>query len=147
MVASLLDWLGRHQQIAWWSAGISLAVFFCTLAAIPFVVARMPANYFVERNPPPDSWRSRHRAVRVTFRVLKDLLGLILILAGLVLAVPLVPGQGILTILIGISLLDFPGKRNLELKLIRIRTVRRTINWIRARAQRPPLQLPPREGR
>jgi len=57
---------------------------------------------------------------------------------------PLVPGQGILTILIGLSLLDFPGKRNLELKLIRLRTVRKAINWIRARAQQPPLELPPR---
>ncbi len=68
-----------------------------------------------------------------------------MVLAGIVLAMPLVPGQGILTILIGLSLLDFPGKRKMELKLIRLRAVRRGINWIRARAQQPPLDLPPRE--
>ena len=71
--------------------------------------------------------------------------GAALALAGIVLAMPLVPGQGILTILIGLSLLDFPGKRKMELKLIRLRAVRRGINWIRARAQQPPLELPPRE--
>ena len=144
MVASLLAWIDQHQHLAWWSAGISVVAFFGTLIAIPVLVARMPANYFIEREPPPDSWRSRYRAVRVTLRVLKDLLGASLVLAGIVLAMPLVPGQGILTILIGLSLLDFPGKRNLELKLIRLRTVRKAINWIRARAQQPPLELPPR---
>lgn len=146
MIASLLAWIDRHQHLAWWSAGISVVAFFGTLIAIPILVARMPADYFVEREPPADSWRSRHRAVRAVLRVLKDLLGALLVLAGIVLAVPLVPGQGILTILIGLSLVDFPGKRNLELKLIRQRTVRKAINWIRARAQQPPLELPPRDN-
>ena len=145
MIAALLAWIDQHQHLAWWSAGISAVAFFGTLIAIPILVARMPANYFIEREPSADSWRSRHSAVRVTLRVLKDVLGVLLVLAGIVLAMPLVPGQGILTILIGLSLLDFPGKRKMELKLIRIRAVRRGINWIRARAQQPPLELPPRE--
>ena len=75
MVASLLAWIDQHQHLAWWSAGISAVAFFGTLIAIPVLVARMPANYFIEREPSADSWRSRHRAVRVTLRVLKDLLG------------------------------------------------------------------------
>jgi len=144
VLASLLAWIDQHQHLAWWSAGLSAVAFFGTLIAIPVLVTRMPANYFIERDPSPDSWRSRHGAVRVMLRVLKDLLGVLLVLAGIVLAMPLVPGQGILTILIGLSLIDFPGKRNLELKLIRLRTVRKAINWIRARAQQPPLELPPR---
>jgi len=144
VIASLLAWIDQHQHLAWWSAGISVVAFFGTLIAIPVLVARMPANYFMEREPSPDSWRSRHGAVRVSLRVLKDLLGALLVLAGIVLAMPLVPGQGILTILIGLSLIDFPGKRNLELKLIRLRTVRKAIDWIRARARQPPLELPPR---
>jgi len=144
VLASLLAWIEQHQHLAWWSAGISIVAFFGTLIAIPVIVARMPANYFMERELPPDSWRSRHKAVRVTLRVLKDALGVLLVLAGIVLAMPLVPGQGILTILIGLSLVDFPGKRNLELKLIRLRAVRRAINWIRARVHQPPLELPPR---
>jgi len=82
VVASLLAWIDQHQHLAWWSAGISVVAFFGTLIAIPVLVARMPANYFIERELPPDSWRSRHSAVRVTLRVLKDLLGASLVLAG-----------------------------------------------------------------
>ncbi len=52
-----------------------------------------------------------------------------------------VPGQGILTILIGIMLLDLPGTRNLELKLVRRPHVLGAINRIRARFHKPPLEL------
>jgi hypothetical protein len=55
----------------------------------------------------------------------------------------LLPGQGILTLLIGISLLDFPGKRQLEKRIARERHVLKAINWIRAKAGRPPLEVPP----
>ena len=53
------------------------------------------------------------------------------------------PGQGILTILIGISLMNFPGKRKLELRIIGQHTIYKAVNWIRAKAHKPPLQLPP----
>ena len=49
------------------------------------------------------------------------------------------PGQGVLTMLIGVSLLDFPGKRQLERRLIGQRALLRTINKLRAKFGRPPL--------
>jgi hypothetical protein len=142
----LLDWINGHQHLVLWLAAISALTFFGTLIAIPLLVVRMPHDYFLEDRPPPQSWRAQHRVVALTLRALKDFLGVLLVLAGIVLAMPLVPGQGILTILIGLSLVDFPGKRRLELRLARLRTVRLAINWIRARAARPPLLMPPREG-
>jgi len=142
----MLAWINEHQHLVFWLAGISAVTFFGTLIAIPLLVVRMPQDYFLEERPPPESWRAQHRAVHMTLRALKDLLGVLLVLAGIVLAMPLVPGQGILTILIGLSLLDFPGKRRLELRLAGLRTVLAAINWIRARADRPPLRMPPRDG-
>jgi hypothetical protein len=56
-------------------------------------------------------------------------------------SVPGVPGQGLLTILIGVMLLDFPGKRRLERWLLRRRGVLAAINKVRARYGRPPLVL------
>ena len=53
------------------------------------------------------------------------------------------PGQGLLTILIGLALMNFPGKRALELWLIRLPMVLRAVNWIRKRGGREPLQVPP----
>jgi hypothetical protein len=44
--------------------------------------------------------------------------------------------------LIGISLLDFPGKRTLEKKIVRHPSVHRAIDKIRQRAGQSPLVLP-----
>jgi len=115
-----------------------------TLVLIPVVVVRMPPDYFIHPGPPSDSWRGRHPAVRTALRVAKNVLGSLLVVVGIVLSIPLVPGQGFATILIGLSLLDFPGKRRLELKLARQKPVLRAINWVRSRADRPPLVLPER---
>jgi hypothetical protein len=73
--------------------------------------------------------------------VVKNLLGAFLVLLGVVMSLPGVPGQGVLTILLGVMLLDFPGKRALELKLVSRPKVLRTINRIRQQFERPPLQL------
>jgi hypothetical protein len=51
------------------------------------------------------------------------------------------PGQGVLTILLGIALLDLPGKRHLERRLIALPTVLRTINKLREKFGRPPLTV------
>ena len=53
------------------------------------------------------------------------------------------PGQGILTLLVALMLLDFPGKRRLELWLVRRRGLVRGIDWIRERGGRDALRLPP----
>jgi hypothetical protein len=70
------------------------------------------------------------------------LLGVILLLLGLVLSLPLVPGPGFVLILLGVSLMDFPGKRRLELWILRTPSVLHPINRLRVRLGRPPLRVP-----
>ncbi|HOS97284.1 MAG TPA: PGPGW domain-containing protein, partial [Deltaproteobacteria bacterium] len=70
----------------------------------------------------------------------KNILGAVFILAGIIML--FLPGQGVLTILIGITLVSFPRKRVLELRLVRKPSVLRALNWMRARAHKPPLLLP-----
>jgi hypothetical protein len=111
-------------------------------AVVIFVlIARMSPDYFVSRRPVAGSWRIRHPAVRFLFRALKNLLGAVFILAGLAMLV--LPGQGALTVLVGLTLLDLPGKRRMALRIVRQRHVLRAINWVRSRARRDPLILPP----
>ena len=74
--------------------------------------------------------------------ILKNVLGFLLVLIGIVLSLPFVFGQGLLTILIGLTMMDFPGKRSLELRLVRFRPIKSAIDWMRAKAGREPLQLP-----
>jgi hypothetical protein len=74
--------------------------------------------------------------------VVKNVVGIVLLACGLVML--FTPGQGILAILVGLSLMNVPGKRALELRIVRSRPVLKAINWIRKKNHRPPLELPPR---
>jgi hypothetical protein len=122
-----------------WIFLLSIVMFFGSLIAMPFAIARMPSDYFVSREV-RRHWRGTHPVLRYGWLALKNVVGAILVLAGIAMLV--LPGQGVVTILIGLTLLDFPGKRGLELKIVRRRRVQRAMNWIRKKAGRPPLVLP-----
>jgi hypothetical protein len=126
--------------ILWWLGILSVVTFVGTLTIIPVLVIRLPADYFMYE----EGWQLPKQWPRVTLRLLgllgKNLLGLIFIVAGLVMLV--LPGQGIITILIGVMLTNFPGKRTLEQRLVQQPAVLRTLNWIRAKADQPPLVVP-----
>jgi Putative transmembrane protein (PGPGW) len=116
----------------------SAVVFVGTLIAIPIILVRLPEDYFDVRIR--RTWmKDRHPALRIVGRVVKNIAGLSFLLAGIAMLV--LPGQGVLTILIGISLLDFPGKQRLEARIIGQRTVLHAVNSLRARFGKPPLVL------
>lgn len=131
------DW----QLLATWVFGLSILMFVGSLIVVPIAVTRMPADYFVSRQV-RKSWRGTNPVARYGWLVLKNTIGYVLVLAGI--AMLILPGQGMATIFVGLMLLDFPGKRRLESKIVRKRPVLRAINWIRARAGRPPVILPDR---
>lgn len=117
---------------------LSIAGFVGSLIAIPVILVRLPAHYFDERHP--RTWMENHHPVlRMTGLAVKNVIGLVFLLAGL--AMLFLPGQGILTMLIGVSLMDFPGKRWLERALIGRPAVLKTINMMRAKFDRPPLTV------
>lgn len=117
---------------------LSVASFIGSLVAIPVILVNLPAHYFDERHP--RRWMENHHPVlRLTGHIIKNLVGVILLVAGF--AMLFLPGQGILTMLVGVSLLDFPGKRLLERKLIGQPAVLQTINKVRAKFGRPPLTV------
>jgi len=131
----------EHKELLAWLGAFSVVTFIGSLLLIPFLVVRMGEDYFMPHRDTQRTLAGRHPALRVAGLFLKNLLGLILIGAGIAMLV--LPGQGLLTIVIGIMLLNFPGKRAFELRLIRTPALLRTVNHLRARAHRPPLRLPP----
>lgn len=139
-MASLLEWMRDHPVLMTGLAVLSLLMFVTGLVIAPLILTRMPADYFLDPRPRPESWRAQHPVVRWLLRVLKNVLGIVLILAGIAMLV--LPGQGILTILVGVLLLDGPGKRRLEIALVRLGPVHRGINWLREKAGKPPLIVP-----
>jgi hypothetical protein len=130
--------------ITWQSVLLTVLLFVVTfsisLAIVSVVVVKIPADYFKEDHPRvvlPD----KHPAIRFLAVIGKNLLGVLLVALGIVLSLPGVPGQGILTILLGIMLLDFPGKRKLERKLVSRPQVLNAINKLRQRFGKPSLVL------
>ena len=137
---TVFRWAGEHPDALAWAFGVSLVLFVGSFVLIPVLIARMRPDYFVA--PDEHTWLGRHRVARATARVVKNALGGGLLLAGIAMIV--LPGQGIITVLVALSLLEFPGKRAIELRLIRQSGVSSVINWIRTRSGRPPLIIPKR---
>lgn len=140
-MAAILDWIAGHELLLAGLSAISVLTFFGSLIAVPWLVLQIPTDYFVHPHHLVDRWRTRHPLVRITLLTLKNLCGVVLVLAGI--AMLLLPGQGILTILIGLIFLDFPGKFALERRLVRQRPVLQAINWMRTKGKQPPLEWPP----
>lgn len=126
-----------------WIGSLSLFILVVSAIAVPIIIGRMPYDYFLEDSEAADEIREQHPALRLTFLILKNLIGGILFLGGILML--LTPGQGILTIVIGLLLMDFPGKRRFEIWLISRKPINRAIQWMRKRAGKRPLELPESE--
>ena len=123
-----------------WFAVSSVFMFVGTLIAIPIILMRLPADYFDVRTPRP--WMENHHPIlRVIGHVVKNVVGAIFLFAGFLML--FLPGQGVLTMLIGLSLIEFPGKRRVEAKIVGQSTVLSTINAMRAKFDKPPLIIAP----
>ena len=141
----MIEWLQQLWANASWTsiiAGTVLIVitFALSYVAVSVVLVKLPANYFrsdYEHHLMPNS----HPILRTIAIGAKNLLGVILILSGIVLSFPGVPGPGLLTLFIGVMLTDIPGKRKVETKIIGRPSVLTAINKLRSRYGKPPLVL------
>ncbi len=143
------DWLRErlqeHQSFFWWTGGASLLILILSALAVPVLIRRIPPDYFLEDSEGARRMRQRHPAIRVCLLVLKNLLGAVLLLGGFIML--FTPGQGLLTCVVGLLLLNFPGKRRFERWLVSRPPIYRAISWMRKRAALPPLRLPERPER
>ena len=119
---------------------IFLVTFSISLAIVSVIMVKIPPDYF-KKGKPRKLWADKPKAVRYLGIFGKNLLGVVLVVLGIVMSVPGVPGQGILTILLGVMLLDFPGKQNLENRIVSRPQVLSTINKLRHRFGKPKLEL------
>ena len=138
----MIDWFRAHDALMWWLALGSAMTFVGTLIIVPILVIRIPDDYFLAKRRCVSHWRKLHPVPGIALLVLKNVCGIVFIVAGI--AMLILPGQGFLTILIGVMLVNFPGKYRLERRFIHFRPVARLINWMRSKAGRPPLRMPRR---
>ena len=133
-----LDWLNPYFEWAQANATLVFVVVVVTavgsVIAVPLVVANLPADFFL-RKPRRERRRARVEPPptigALLRKIAKNVVGVILLLLSLPMLVG--PGQGLLTLFLGLSLVDFPGKRALERSLIRRKPIRAGLQWMRRR--------------
>lgn len=113
----------------------SLVAFVGSLIAVPWLIGRMRADYFVTHRQKVEARHRRHPALAALIWLLRNGFGLCLVVAGIAMLV--LPGQGLLTMLIGICLMDFAGKRRLVDRLAGNNHIQRALNWVRRQRGRP----------
>lgn len=138
-VRGIWDWIGDNEVLFGSLVTVSMIIFVGTLIVVPWALVRLPSGYFRRDRERRIPMPALHPLLRAVLLVLKNLLGGMFVILGVAMIV--LPGQGLLTILIGMLLIDFPGKYKVERYFVSRKPVLQSINWLRRRARRPPLQL------
>lgn len=134
MSEQITAWLHHYQSILTFIGLGSALMFLFSLLMLPLLLKQIPVDYF-SRNDKSMHWA----ALLLPRNVVRNLLGVPVLLAGILMLV--LPGQGILTIFIGIAIMQFPGKYTLERWLASQKGVLAAINWIRHKTDTPDLEL------
>lgn len=133
MLDNITDWFTQHATPLYWLGIISLFMFVFSLLLLPWLINKIPVDYFNHQ---------QHRQpvnLLKPSNMLRNLIGLVVLLAGLAMLV--LPGQGVLCILLGLMIMNFPGKYALEHWVITRKGVLESLNWIRAKGGQPPLNI------
>lgn len=133
------DWIPEHRVLLYWLAAASVVMFVATVVVVPALIVRIPSDYFAHEQRPPSIWTNRHAVIRLALAIGRNALGCVFIAGGIAMLV--LPGQGLLTLLIGVLMLDFPGKYRFEKWLLSRRRIRGAINWLRKRGGREPFRV------
>ena len=136
---NLIDWLANNQQVLVWVGAGSAVIFIASLLSLPWLVAKIPEDYFVPKKRQPTQWKAQQPMLRLLALIGKNLIGYGLILAGTLML--FLPGQGILTMVTGLLLIDYPGKFRIERRIASTPAVLNGLNWLRAKAKRPPMTI------
>lgn len=107
----------------------SACAFLGTLVAVPVIVGRLRDDFFVNRKQRKQARRVQHPLLSFIVFFLRNGMGCIFVAMGILML--FLPGQGLLTIVIGLCFMDFPGKDNLLQRLVQIPNIQRVLNWIR----------------
>ena len=128
------DWISDYNQIIQWAGIVSVFLFFLSLFLLRYVILRLPEDYFItassiSKNPQ-----------KIIVRVAKNAVGFLLTIWGIILL--FTPGQGMITILIGLCLIDLAIVNQFKKKIINNRKVQKALNWIRIKKSVKPFNFP-----
>ncbi len=135
----MIAFIENHENILLWLTVVSGIGFIASILLIPWIVTKIPEDYFTHQKRQKLLWGDQPKIVRLIFIFLKNIIGVLLIIGGI--ALLFLPGQGIVTILIGLLIMDFPYKYRFEIWIIKHPFVLKSINRLRAKAKQRPLVI------
>ena len=135
------EWLIRFwESLTWgriaWGLLITVVSVIISYAGIIIGMIKIPADYF-SSSYVRHIGEEKHFSIRWAAFIIKNVIGFLLIIAGIIMI--FTPGPGVPTILLGLIMMDIPGKRPLEARLIKRPMVLSAVNDLRARYNKPPL--------
>ena len=138
MTELTIVWLMQYQEFFVWIGLLSFFTFLLGLLLMPFVITRLPEDYFLSPQN-SDQASTGLRDSSTLFLVTKNLMGGVLLGLGVVML--FLQGPGLMVALIGLSLVDIPGKRWVLGRILNISGLRSAINGLRYKRGRPPLKF------
>ena len=120
-----------------WLGIASSIIFLVSLISIRWLVSLIPSDYFINRKE--SRFKLNYPLAWVISTIIKNIFGYILILGGILMLV--LPGQGLITIFIGLMLSNYPGKYSIEKRIIATPKILKSINWLRKKSNEPPLLI------
>lgn len=142
MIDCLAQFFTKHYQVASLVTMLSLFAFVLGVLLLPWLIALIPDSYFYRQGASTkdnvasirDSVDQENYSVSkysIFRRLIKNVVGVVFVATGIVLLIT--PGQGVLTLILGMMLLDYPGKKKIERKLLSYPPVLKLINSLRRR--------------
>jgi hypothetical protein len=123
------DWISDNYRVIQWIGLVSVLLFFLSLFILRCVIVRLPDDYFVIDSPASN--KHSGNLIDLALRVAKNLFGFLLIICGIILL--FIPGQGLVTIVLGAWIIDLPWIIKIKRKFVYSRLVKGALNWIRSK--------------
>jgi len=139
IVSELVTWVKGNVPLVFEGVGIWIVCLIITIWMARYYLISVPPDYFARCHRPFDAWRDSHPVLRWTLLIGKNLFGFVFVIAGIVMLIT--PGPGWIALLLGLYLVDLPGKRTVERKILERPPVLSIVNRVRARAGQPPLEF------
>ena len=136
LLKSVFEWASQPAVLSV-LLGMSFLSLVASVVGVPWYLRRLPADYFSRREQAAIGVPRSDDPSRLLLVVLRNLLGATLVLAGVAMLV--LPGQGLATVLVGLLMMDYPGKKRLQRHVLSLGPVLRAANALRHRAGQPPL--------
>ena len=137
-MSEILLWITGNQEILITIGLVSAVVFFASLVSLPWLVAMIPTDYFMSKKRQRSLWKEKFPAIWLFMFIGKNIIGYLMLFAGALML--FLPGQGLLTMVAGLLMVDYPGKFSLERRIALTPSILSKLNWLRSKAKKPPLQ-------